>query len=85
MHQTILTPDKIELSPADQVDNQLETLSSRVKQANLEDDECNRIRDEIVGSDSLGGYTVEDGALYNHGRIYVPDQLVTELLQEIHA
>ena len=38
-----------------------------------------------MGSESLGGYTVEDGALYNYGRIYVLDNLVTDVLQEIYA
>ena len=51
-----------------------------MKQTNLRDDKYNRIRNEIVISDSLGGYTVDDDILYNHGRIYVPDNLVTKVL-----
>ena len=86
MHQTILTPDRVELSPADQVDNeQQEDLYSRVKHANTADEECTRIRDEVVGSDHSGGYTTEDGVLYNHGKVCVPASLVTEVLHVIHV
>lgn len=89
MHQTILTPDKVELHPVDQDppinDTVPESLPAKVRRFNAADEECTRIREEVVGSEHPGGYTVEDGVLLNHGRICVPSSLVTEVLQEIHA
>ena len=87
MHQTILTPDRIELDPVDPVEEEQEQedFHSRIKRANIADEECTRIRDEVVGSDHPGGYTNENGVLYNHNKICVPSDLVTEVLREIHV
>ena len=80
MHQTILTPDRIDLNPIDDVEN----LHNRVKNANATDNECSRIRTEIVNSEDPGGYTVADGVLYHHDRVYVPSSMVAEVIREVH-
>ena len=80
MHQTVLTPDRLDLNPIDNIQN----LHNRVKVANAVDTECIRIRNEVVSSETPGGYTTVDGVLYHHERLYVPSSMVTEVIREVH-
>ena len=80
MHQTVLTPDRIELSPIER----LEGLHSRVKESNFTDGDCSQIRKDLDEGKGPEGYTNDDGVLYRHGRIRVPSQMITEVIREIH-
>ena len=81
MQQMILTPDRVELC---QINNEILGLHGRVKMANVADEECTRIRREIDEGKGPDSYTCEEGILFRHNRLRVPDNMITEVIREVH-
>ena len=85
-HQTILTPDRVQINTMS-----IEAgLFERILIANKTDEGCEQYRQAVAKGDrKLNGIKLEqcrivDGALYKRGLLWVPDQFHTELMQEVH-
>ena len=103
--QTLLPPERLELQPIeeatepeettrnDESDPELPTLDERIKQENLEDELCTRIRNAIkegnTDDDSLPDIkncTEKNGLLYKRKGLWVPDkkETILEVIRQIH-
>ena len=85
-HQVILTPDRINA----RVSAVEETLFSRVHESNKNDPTCEEYRQAIQKGErtyngtELSRCRIVDGALFKNGLLWVPTELHTDLLKEIH-
>ena len=88
-HQTILTPDRLELDGATvyAIDD---PIYHRVVQANKEDEFCSEIRDAILDRQTkfrgitLAKCSVDDGVLYHQDKLWVPEDYYAEIIRETH-
>ena len=80
MNQTVLTRDRLDLNPIEH----REGLHSRVVAANVADMGCCAIRKEVAEGKGSAGYTVRDNVVYRYERIQVPDNMLTEVIREVH-
>ena len=90
-YQTILTPDRLKLDGTEYVINAIDDLIYyRVVIVNKDNEECSEIRDAIIeGKEKLNNITlvkcsVDDDILYHKDRLWVPQQMYTDLIIEIH-
>ena len=85
-HQTILTPDRVQV----RVNAIEESLFNRVHKANRDDPDCEEYRQAIQKNEKtlhgteLSRCRVVDGALFKNGLLWVPTDMQTEVLKEIH-
>jgi len=84
--QTILTPDRVDVLPVEPEAN----LYQRVRMANQTDELCSEYR-QAMNENKLKFHTTKledceiiDGVLFRKGLLWVPENMHTELLQEIH-
>ena len=103
--QTLLPPERLELQPIeeatepeettrnDEPDPELPTLDERIKQENLEDELCTRIRNAIKEGNSdddslpdIKNCTEKNGLLYKRKGLWVPDkkETILEVIRQIH-
>lgn len=88
-HQVLLTPDRFELD-----DTTIQAIDDpiyhRVLEANKNDEYCSEIRDAIAEGKlkfkriTLSKCSVMDGILYHQDRLWVPEDMVTDVIQECH-
>ena len=89
MHQTILTPDRLELNGVAVyiVDDPVFHQVYKVNKAN---EYCLEIRQAITnGKKKLGGitlrkYLIHDGILYYKQRLWVPEDIYTKLIRKVY-
>ena len=81
MHQTLLPADRIELSP---MMPEKGDLYGRVAERNKSDKDLNEVRDGIAEGKGLSDCTVDDNKVLRHGCLWVPRNMITEVVQEVH-
>ena len=90
-YQIILTPDRLELDDTEYAINAIDDpIYHRVVIVNKDNEECSEIRDAIAeGKEKLNGIilvkcSVDDRILYHKDRLWVLQQMYTNLIIEIH-
>ena len=88
-YQVLLTPDRLELDGATiHVIN--DPIYHRITKANKVDDWCDRVRNAISAGQvkhkviTPSKCSLQDGVLYHHDRLWIPEEFYTELIREIH-
>ena len=90
-YQIILTPDRLKLDNTKYVINAIDDfIYHRVIIVNKNNEECSKIRDAIIedkkklNNITLVKYSINDDILYHKNRLWIPQQMYTNLIIEIH-
>ena len=90
-YQIILTPNRLKLDDTEYAINAIDDLIyHRIVIVNKNNEECSEIRDAIAeDKEKLNNITLvkcsmNDGILYHKNRLWVPQQMYTDLITEIH-
>ena len=90
-HQTILTPNRLKLD-GEHIDVHTidDPIYYKVVGANKEDEYCTEIREAIAENKdkfreiTLSKYSVQDGVLYHQNRLWISDNIYTDIIREVH-